>query len=145
MGSPQAEKPLVGEEGVRPAVMVRPSAATLLPLPSAKQTAKTHPDPTVEAPKRPLVGVLEVFKPAAKRGVQLRDDLREAFAGGPFGLRSDRVLELGQALRPRTARATLETITQEVKALCLHVDDQCLRRVQRQAGGRRPLLNRLQG
>jgi hypothetical protein len=104
MGLFQAEKSLVGEEGIGPALMVRSTTSALLLHPLAEETPQTHAYPAVESLERPLVAVLEVFKPAAKRRIESRDDHEETAAGSTRGLLPDRLLELVQALRSRTAR-----------------------------------------
>src|SRR3954471_19829539 len=113
MGPLQAVEPVVGEEGVGPASMVRPATAAFPLHPLAEQAPQAHPDPAVEPLERPLVAVLEIFKPAPERRVEAGDDREEATAGGTLGLLPDRLLELGQALRARAASAVLEPVTQE--------------------------------
>ena len=122
MGRLQVEKPLVGEEGVGPTVMVGSTAVSLQAETSTEDASHPHPYPSVQSGKRPLAAVFEVFKPAAERRRERRDDLGEAVAGGPFRLCPDRVLELVQTLRSRAADAVLESVAQEVKAFNLGVD-----------------------
>src|SRR5205823_13067478 len=108
MGSFQAEKSMVGEEGVGPALMVCPTTPACLLHPLAEETPQTHAYPAVESLERPLVAVLEVFKPAAKRRGEREDDPGETVTGATRSLGPDRLFELVQALRPGTAGAVLE-------------------------------------
>src|SRR5947209_20384709 len=123
MGFFQAVEPLVGEEGVTPAVMVFPTTPAGQPHPLAEDAPQAHPDPPAQGRERPLVAVLEVPKPAAKCRGERRDDRRKALARGPLRLRSDRLLELLQALRSGAAGAVLEPVAQEVKGFETGVDD----------------------
>src|SRR5262249_36881290 len=117
MSCDQAIQPLCGKEGIRPALMVRAATATALLLPPAEDAAKPHPDPAVQRLERGRVAVSEVGKPAAQCRIQRRDDRLKALSGGAPRLRSDRVLELPQALLAREPLVPVESITQEVKAL----------------------------
>ena len=80
MGSLQAEKPQVGEEGVGPVLMVDSSASAFLVLLSAEHTPQTHPQPAVE----PLEAgqVLDRLSEPAER--LRRDDARDRV--GPVGV-----------------------------------------------------------
>src|SRR3954469_15803922 len=122
MGSFQAVKPLVGEEGVGPALMVVTSATAGQLHPLAEDAPQTHAYPAVDPLKRPLVAVLEIFKPAPQGGIERPDDHEKALSGVPRGLRPDRFFELVQALRSGTAAAALEPITEKVKGIGPCVD-----------------------
>ena len=145
MGRLQAEKPLVGEEGVGPTLMVRAASVSLQAEASTEDAAQPHPYPSVQSGKRPLAAVLKVPKPAPKDRIELCDGQEQTLAGGPFRRRSDRVLELVQAFRSWSAGAFLEPIAQEVEGFGLGVDQPRLGRMQGQAGFRRPLSHDFQG
>jgi hypothetical protein len=66
------------------------------------------------------MAVLEVFKPAPRRPVRLRDDLGHAVSGGPPGLRSGRISEFLTVFVP--AFAGLEEVAEKVSLLCVHGD-----------------------
>ena len=108
MGCFQAVKPVFGEEGVGPALMVGASTTAFLSHPLAEKAPQSHANPAVEPLERPLMAVLEVCKPATKRRVERGDDREKAVAGATRRLATNRVLELLKALRPGSARAVLE-------------------------------------
>src|SRR5438046_2868494 len=110
MGVGHAAQPMRGKEVVRPALMVGPSASASFALAVPEGAPKTHPYPGVQGGKRGAVAVLEVFKPAPKRPIHVRDDREEAFAGGPARRGTDRLFELGQTLRSGAASAVREVV-----------------------------------
>ena len=93
MGGFQAIQPLLRKEGVRPALMVPSPTSALAALAFSENAAQPHPGPAVDILERRPVAVLEVFKPAPERRIDLGDDRSKAEPGGPLRLRSDRVLE----------------------------------------------------
>src|SRR3989304_5983265 len=74
MGRCQVEQPLLGKVGIRPAVMVRSSSSSTASLSFAEDTPQTHTDPAVECGEGAAVAVLEVFKPATQRAVDIGHD-----------------------------------------------------------------------
>src|SRR4030095_6598697 len=141
----QAIKPMFCEEGIRPALMVATASPAFLFHPLAEDTPQAHAYPAVESLKRPLVAVLEVLKPAAKRRIWPPCDLVEAAACGAGGPLPDCLLELVQAFRSRAACAVLESVAQEVKAVSPSVNDPRLGWVQGQASRSCPLLHHGEG
>ena len=130
---------MLGKEEVRPALVVAAASASPSTVPLAKDAAKPHPYPGVEPGERGCVAVLEIFKPASQRPVDIQDDCVEAMAVRAPGFGANRVSEFPQALRSRPTIAELEVVAEEVKAATLSgVDDAGLVRVERQAGGFRP-------
>src|SRR3954463_7999678 len=146
MGGTQVIQPLLGKEGVRPAEAVPYATTDAAKAQAAAQEApKPAADPAIQRLERPPMAVLEVFKPATQRSIHLGDDRLQAPSGIPARLRSDRVLELLQALGARAAAAPLEPIPQEVDALLRCVHDPRLGGVQGQARFRGPSLHERQG
>src|SRR5215472_17386831 len=122
MGAVQAEEPVFGKEGDGPADVVVAAADPFPTPPFAQDVTQPATDPAVERRKRRAVAVLEVFKPAPQRPVEIGDDHGQAVARGPAGFRPDRVLELLQALPPRPALAGRKLVAEKVKAAVLRVD-----------------------
>src|ERR1700730_9747027 len=147
MGVLQAVDPKRRKVGNRPACLVgtvrfgTPLPATAL----AQDASQPATDEAVFHAECRSAAVLEVFKPAPQRAVNVRDDLGHAVSRGPLGLRPDRVPELLAALASRPALASPEVVAEKVKAVFAFVDQPCLGRVQRQAGLCRPLLHHGQG
>ena len=83
MGSGQVQRPLLGKEGVGPAVMV--PAAAFSTGAFAQDRTQPHSQPAVDAVERVAVAVLEVLKPPRERPVHIGDDERQALAAGPSG------------------------------------------------------------
>jgi hypothetical protein len=74
MGSLQAEEPVLGKDGVGPAMMVvtpgdAPSSAVV-----AQQASQPAAYPSVESAERRAVAVQEVREPAAQHWVEAFDD-----------------------------------------------------------------------
>src|SRR5258708_39252885 len=98
MGGLQAIQPLSGNERIRPALMVTPTAPSLQTDPFTEDASQPHPYPAVQSGERGGVAVLEILKPAPQCGSETSDDRLQALPGGPFRLGPDRLLELIQAL-----------------------------------------------
>src|SRR5215210_2587818 len=79
-------------------------------------------NPLVDPVPCPAVGrtELEVVVPAAKRGVQARDDVHQRVTVVPFGLLSERRFELALTGRTRIAVLVVEDIPEELKAGSFH-------------------------
>src|SRR5262245_61457079 len=101
MSDHQTVKPLLGEIGVGPALMVRSPAAASLPLAVAQNAAQAHSDPTVQRTEGRLHAVFEIAKPAYQRAVDIGDDAPQRCAGRASGFLADCVLELVLAFLPR--------------------------------------------
>ena len=86
MGCSQAEEPLVGKERIGPAMMIGTSSAPAFARTFPEDASQPHPDPSVQSGERPVLAVLEVFKPAAQGPIQVVDDLAQTLSGGPLRL-----------------------------------------------------------
>ena len=74
MGLRQKEKPLLGEEGIRPALMIS-SATSAAKFDALSQDApKPAAYPAIEYAKSPSPMMLEILEPATKRPIQRRND-----------------------------------------------------------------------
>src|SRR3981189_2850922 len=62
------------------------------------------------------MGVLEVAEPAPQRPIEIDDDAGEAVAARAFRLRSDAVLEAGEALLGAAPPAGFDPVAEEVEA-----------------------------
>src|SRR6266849_1149506 len=115
----QAEQPKLGKVGNGPARLIgavrfgTPSAVAAF----AQDASQPAADEAVFHAECRAVAVLEVFKPAPQRAVNVRDDLGHAVSRGPLGLRPDRVPGLLPALGSRPAVAGLEVVAEKVKAI----------------------------
>src|SRR5260370_18079589 len=101
MGSLQAEEPILGKEGVGPAMMVvtpgdAPSSAVV-----AQQASQPAAYPSVESAERGAVAVQEVGEPAAQHWVEAFDDRPQALPCGPPCLGTNDISQLPQPLLPR--------------------------------------------
>ena len=67
MGGFQAIQPLLGKEGIRPALMIAPTSTSFLAPAFSEDASQPHPNPPVQVAERVRVAVLEVFKPAPQR------------------------------------------------------------------------------
>ena len=70
MGCFQAVQPMLGKEGVGPAMMIAPPATSLLAQAFPEDASQPHPNPPVQGAERVAMAVLEVLKPAPQRGVR---------------------------------------------------------------------------
>src|SRR6266481_5572402 len=145
MGSLQAVEPVLGKEGVGPALTIRSPHDASHPPMGTQHTAQAAAYPAVERGERRAVAVLEVDEPAPQPRIEVVDDRPQASARGPTRLGTDGILELLQALVARPVTAVGEAVAQELKALRPRVDQVCLGWVQGQAGLRRPVLDHRQG
>jgi hypothetical protein len=94
MGVSQAEEPVLGKEGIGPPDVVEAAGDPRLPMLLAHDVAQPPTDPSVERCEGRAVTVLEVFKPAAQRAIEVLDDLGQAVSRCAFGLCPDRVPRL---------------------------------------------------
>jgi len=145
IGVSQAEKPVLGKESIGPLDVIEAAGDPRSPELLAQEIAQPPADPAVKRSERRAMAVLEVFKPAAQRRVEVLDDLGQAVSRCAFGRRPDRILELLQTLGARPATAGREPVAQEVEAVFRGVDQPRLGRMQAQAGVRRPVLHCRQG
>ena len=106
---------MFGNEGVGPLDIVvaarDPRPAVLL----AQNIAQPPTDPAVERRVCRAMAVLEVFKPAAQRAVEVFNDAGQAVPRCTLGLGPDRVLEFLQALVSGPATASLKAIPKKSK------------------------------
>src|SRR5204862_2067857 len=145
MSSAQAVKPLVGEEGILPTLVVRPTTATSSARSLAQDAAQTPAYPTVQVREDVPMTMTKESKPSLQRRAQRPDDTRQAVPVGTDRLGPDRVLELGQTFLPRQPKHAPKGVAQKVKAVRPRVHDLRLGRMQRQAGVFAPLLHLRQG
>src|SRR3954452_4754744 len=89
MGLHQAEKPLLGEKGVRPATIVHPAAMASTFDSFPQDAPQTVAYPTVEHAEDPRATMLEVHEPATKRPVQRPNDRAQRLAVRPRRLRAN--------------------------------------------------------
>src|SRR5260370_25640664 len=133
IGVSQAEKPMLGKEGMGPPAVVGAAGDARPAVLFARDIAQPPADPAVERCECRAMAVLEVLKPAAQRAVEIPDDLGQAVSRRALGLGPDRVLELLQALGAAPASAGRAPIPQEVTAVFRGVDQPRLGRAQGQA------------
>src|SRR5258706_6170812 len=114
MGQLQIVKPKAREVGVAPAMVIHPSAAAPTLVSFSQNAPEAATDPAIELGGDPDVTLLEVREPPLNCPVELADDRRQRVPIGPFGRRTDRVLELLKALLPRPAKPALEVIPQKI-------------------------------
>ncbi len=115
MGCNYGEQPLLGKEGIRPALMVLAPAATTTLGTAAKDAAKPHPDPLVQRTKRGVMTVFEVHKPARKGPVDSRNDYRKAKAVGALRFAANGILQLLQAFGTGPTIAALKVVPKKVE------------------------------
>ena len=101
VGCDKREQPTLGKEGIRPALMVPATTAATSMATATENTAQTHPYPTIRHLERERGAVLEVFKPAFRRPVDVRDDRSKAMPVITPCLGTDRIAELTEALSAR--------------------------------------------
>ena len=116
MGLCKAKEPMFPKELVRPASMVKSSANPFVSLTAAQDTPKATAYPLIEGRKGPFVAMLEVFKPAAKRTVDICDDDEQAVAIATWGLRPNGVSDSPQALLAGLAGVPLEVVSKKIKS-----------------------------
>src|SRR5439155_1729309 len=120
--------PVLGEEGVRPALVIQPSPAASAIAPFSQDAPKTAAYPAIEGAEMPSPMVLEGLEPASQSSVERLNDRLERLPVRPLRLRTNRVLELRYAFLPRPVFRPSEVIAQEVKAVGPGVDHLRLRR-----------------
>jgi hypothetical protein len=91
------------------------------------------------------VTVLEIFKPASQRPVEIDDNRFQTVSVRSFGLGSDGVLQFLEAFLSRPSISSLEMVPQEIKPtpFC-GIYDVGLLRMECQPVGRRPSLHDFQ-
>src|SRR5260370_18532367 len=117
MGFTQAVQPVFGEEGIRPALVVRSPSPTVASVPLTQKAAQTTTNPAVQRGVDVPVTMTKVREPALQRRSQRRHDAQHTVPIGPACLDPDRVLELVQAFLPRQTQVAPEVVAQEVKTL----------------------------
>lgn len=111
MGVLKTKQPKLLKEFIRPTKMIHLAADALCPFAAFPQdAAQSPPDPSVQHRKRPLVAVLEIFKPAFQCPVQIDCNNRQALAITTSGLGSDSVFEFLQTLLTRPTCASLKVV-----------------------------------
>ncbi len=114
----QGEKPVLSEEGVRPAMVItaRPTEArTFRPL--AQDRSQAPPNKTVNVSESRSMGLLEITEPALEDGIEFADDGLQAIATGTTGLFADFVPQCHTAFRAYPTSTGLKSITEKVKPL----------------------------
>lgn len=80
MGCCQVEQPVVGKEGILPAVMIPSTTATWATGAVAQDRTQAHSQPRIDARERPFVSVFEVCKPPTGKD-DCPSELRHSLAG----------------------------------------------------------------
>jgi hypothetical protein len=93
MGRYKRDQPLSAKESVGPALMVAPTASAPESETLAQYTAQAHPDPAVQRRECRRPAVLEIFKPAHDRPIDLVDDRLQAVTVCALGLENVEILE----------------------------------------------------
>ena len=119
MGGEQREQPLLGKEGIRPALVVRAAASAPASVTTAQKAAQSHADPRVQDLEREATTVLKILKPASHGTIHIGDDRLQALSLRAPGFTPNRVFELPQTLPARPTGAVREVIAQKVKTLPL--------------------------
>jgi hypothetical protein len=101
MGGDQREQPLLGKEGVRPAVMIRTAASAPASLSVAQDIAQPHADPGIQDLEHETTTMLKILEPASHRAIHVGNDGRQALPVGAPGFTPNRVFELPPAFRAR--------------------------------------------
>src|SRR5260370_29995235 len=91
IGVSQAEKPMLGKEGIGPPDVVGAGGDPRRAVLCARDFATPPADPAVERCECRAMAVLEVLKPAAQRAVEIPDDLGQDVSRRALGLGPDRV------------------------------------------------------
>ena len=78
MGCGKTEQPMLGEEGIAPAMMIGTPTATAKSETFSQDAAETHSNPTIEIGIRAVVtAVLEIREPTPKSSVHAGHDAFE--------------------------------------------------------------------
>ena len=93
MGCGKGEQPMLGEEFVRPTLMIPASPSPFAFHAFPQNAPKAHSNPAVELDECRRRTVLEVAKPATDNRSNLRYDARQAVCIAAPGVRTDGVLE----------------------------------------------------
>src|SRR6266705_5986685 len=103
--------------------MIAPARTSAAFVPLTLDRAQSSAHPAIQVWKGRLDAVLEVGHPAAQRPIDFLDDLLHRVGSGSLRLLADGFFELVQALLAGPSHASLEVITQKVKAsslACFH-------------------------
>ncbi len=97
-------------------MIVTTTDATPIPFaPLAQYIAKTPPDPSSNGREGSLAGVFEVFKPAYKSSVHIRDNRFKAATVASPGFLANCIPEFRDAFLTRPPGVPVEPVTQEVE------------------------------
>jgi len=115
MGVGKEEEPMLGKEGVGPALMICPPSPAATSTTFPEDAAQPHANPGIETGERDTLAVLEIGKPAGKDSVEVRNDHGEAMTVTAFRLGTNGLLELLQTLGPRPAHPLFKMVSQKVE------------------------------
>ena len=121
MGFVQGEKPMLSEEGIRPAPVITrspPKTGTFLPL--TQDCPQAPPHETVNITERGSMGVFEVSKPAPENGRELCDDALQITASRSTCQLSDLIPKRLSAFRAHPTTTGFESVTQKIEPLSFH-------------------------
>ena len=144
MGILKTIQPKLLKEFIWPAKMILLAANPFDPFTAFPQdAAQSASNPSVQSPKRPLMAVLEILKPAFQCPVQIGCNNGHTVAVTASGLSSDRVFELLKALLAGPTCASFKVIAKKIKALprFVGIHDAGLFRVQGQSSCRDQLAD----
>ena len=116
MGVCKAIEPMVPKEAIGPAIVISATTDPFALGPLAKNRAQATANPAVYGRKGPPITVFEIAKPTSESGVNVIYDCFQTIAIASFGLGAEGILELLQTLLSGPTGATLEVVTEEVKA-----------------------------
>ena len=97
----QGEKPVLSEEGIRPAMVITTrstEARTFFPL--AQDRSQSPPNKTVNVSESRSMGLLEISEPALEDGIEFADH-RDVFVGNTVAILFHEIAEDGSGLRIR--------------------------------------------
>src|SRR5260370_23748168 len=123
MGFTQAVQPVFGEEGIRPALVVRSPSPTVASVPLTQKAAQTTTNPAVQRGVDVPVTMTKVREPALQRRSQRRHDAQHTVPIGPPCLAPNLSLELPHPFLPPPPQHSPAAVAQEVKALRPSLDD----------------------
>ena len=116
MSFTQTVKPVVGEELVRPSLMVPASTSSAQPRSLSQYTAQPTANPPVQVLVHVPMTMPKVSEPPLQRRTQRPDDERQAVPVRASCLRSDAILHLVQAFPPRQPQVAAECVAQKVES-----------------------------